>query len=74
MQRVSSDELSDIDYVFTDSRAYAPFRGRNGAVLFLENISEFQVPQDLDATMEGKTELLSVLMPAKERLEMHRIC
>ena len=31
MQRVSSDDLSDLDYVFTDSRAYAPFRGRNGA-------------------------------------------
>ena len=36
-------------------------------VLFLENISEFRVPDDLDGTMAGKTELLSVLMPSPQR-------
>ncbi|CAJ1380634.1 unnamed protein product [Effrenium voratum] len=46
-------------------------------VLFLENISEFRVPDDLDGTMAGKTELLSVLMPSPQRwddlaTEIHR--
>eukprot|EP00913_Durusdinium_trenchii_P004090 g3789.t1 len=64
LQSLDSSELQGADYVFTDSRSYAPFRGRNGAVLFLENISEFK---DLDGIMEAKTQLLSVLMPSKEK-------
>lgn len=77
LQKIDASALAGVDYVFTDSRLYAPFRGRNGALLFLENISEFHVPQDLDGIMERKSELLSVLMPSRDRwddlaTEIHR--
>lgn len=77
LQKMDGSALAGVDYVFTDSRLYAPFRGRNGALLFLENISEFHVPQDLDGIMERKSELLSILMPSRDRwddlaTEIHR--
>ena len=68
LQRVSAGDLQgQIDYLFTDSRSYVPFRGRHGSVLYMENISQFQVPQDLDLVMQEKTQLLSVLMPPRDR-------
>ena len=42
---------------------------RSDEVLYLENISEFHVPEDLDLIMQEKTQLLSVLMPPRERPE-----
>ncbi|CAE7611700.1 GALT3 [Symbiodinium sp. CCMP2456] len=68
LQSADASELQGrVDFLFTDSRSYVPFRGRHGSVLYLENISEFQVPQDLDAVMQDKTQLLSVLMPPRDR-------
>ena len=68
LQSVNAGDLQgQVDYLFTDSRSYVPFRQRHGSVLYLENISEFQVPEDLDSIMQEKTELLSVLMPPRDR-------
>jgi len=64
--REFSGDVSGADLIFTDSLAHVPFRGRRGHVHFIENISEFEVPDDLDGIMHLKTELLSVLMPPKE--------
>lgn len=59
-------DLRGLDFIFTDSLRHVPFGGRYGPVIFLENISSFDVPDDLDVVMQGKTELLSVLLPRPE--------
>lgn len=56
-------DLRDLDFVFTDSLRHVPFGGRLGPLHFLENLSSFEPPEDLDAVMRGKTDLLSVLLP-----------
>mmetsp|Transcript_102320 Transcript_102320/g.318728 ORF Transcript_102320/g.318728 Transcript_102320/m.318728 type:complete len:594 (+) Transcript_102320:58-1839(+) len=59
-------DLSGADIIFTDTMTYVPFAGRTGPIHFLENISNLYFPPDLDAVMEQKTELLSILLPPQE--------
>ncbi|CAE8587228.1 unnamed protein product, partial [Polarella glacialis] len=59
-------DFADLDFIFTDSLAHVPFGGRRGGVHFLENISEFWAPGDLDAVMSNKDGLLSVLLPGTD--------
>mmetsp|Transcript_79200 Transcript_79200/g.232537 ORF Transcript_79200/g.232537 Transcript_79200/m.232537 type:complete len:593 (+) Transcript_79200:80-1858(+) len=59
-------DLSGADVIFTDTLTYVPFAGRKGPLHFLENISSLHFPTDLDAVMEQKTELLSILLPPQE--------
>ncbi len=47
-------EIPAADFVFTDSLRHVPFGGRRGNIVFLENISSFIVPADLDGVMEAK--------------------
>lgn len=60
-------DLSEVDIIFTDSLRYVPFLGRRGNIHFLENISVFQVPEDLDRIMQEKTDFLSVLLPPEDQ-------
>lgn len=55
--------LETLDIILTDSLAHVSFLGRRGPAHFLDNVTAFHVPGDLDAIMQGKTELLSVLLP-----------
>ena len=59
-------ELSGYSF-FVSSRRHQGVGCLAAEVLYLENISEFQVPQDLDAVMQEKTQLVSVLMPPRDR-------
>lgn len=59
-------DLGSADVVFTDSLAHVRFAGRRGPVHFLESLPEFWLPDDPDAVMEGKDQLLSVLLPQRE--------
>mmetsp|Transcript_90667 Transcript_90667/g.280393 ORF Transcript_90667/g.280393 Transcript_90667/m.280393 type:complete len:595 (-) Transcript_90667:78-1862(-) len=59
-------DLSGADVIFTDTLTYVPFAGRRGPLHFLENVSDLHFPPDLDAVMERKTELLSILLPPEE--------
>lgn len=59
-------EVSGIDVLFTDSLAVVPFGHRRGKVHFLDNVSEFRVPDDLDAIVQRKSYILSVLLPPPE--------
>lgn len=59
-------DLSGTDVIFTDSLQHAPFAGRSGPVHFIENVSAFFVPDDLDHVMRNKHELLSILLPSSE--------
>mmetsp|Transcript_6737 Transcript_6737/g.11987 ORF Transcript_6737/g.11987 Transcript_6737/m.11987 type:complete len:591 (+) Transcript_6737:33-1805(+) len=65
LSQASPEDFGAVDFVMTESRSYVNFRGRNGAIHFLENITGFYVPEDLDGIMERKSELLSVLMPSR---------
>eukprot|EP00929_Paragymnodinium_shiwhaense_P081396 TRINITY_DN42570_c0_g2_i1.p1 TRINITY_DN42570_c0_g2~~TRINITY_DN42570_c0_g2_i1.p1 ORF type:complete len:595 (-),score=113.40 TRINITY_DN42570_c0_g2_i1:63-1847(-) len=61
-----TSDYSTLDVIFTDSRAVVPFAGRRDNIHFLENISEYYVPEDLDGMMTSKTQLLSVLLPLRD--------
>jgi len=56
-------ELPDVDVIFTDSIRFVRFAGRSGPLHFIENVSEYHTPDDLDFIMQEKRELLSVLLP-----------
>lgn len=56
-------DLTAIDYLFTDSLYAVPYAGRREKVFFLENMSTFVVPPELDELMQTKKKLLSILLP-----------